>query len=160
MYERRFGNWVSWRNRHTLEQCDCPGVYAIARCPRDIANKPFKWRKDIIYIGMTNAVSGLSGRLRRFDDTISGKRRVHGGADRVRLRYKSYGRLSPLLYVAVARFKCNPASNSASDLRKMGAVAKFEYTCFAEYVEHFRKLPMFNDKATGKYSREIGPYDG
>ena len=154
MIERRFSTWLSWRQRKELPRSGCPGVYAIARSGRDLTDKEFKIREDIIYFGMTNAISGLQGRLQQFDNTISGKRRAHGGADRVRHGYASYGRLVPQLYVSVARFACDPTSGLPADLRKMGSVARFEYLCFAEFVEHFGRLPRFNDKASApKYSK-------
>jgi hypothetical protein len=131
-------------------------VYAIARSSRDLTDKAFKLREDIIYFGMTNAISGLQGRLQQFDNTISGKRLAHGGADRVRHRYASYSRLVPRLYVSIARFVCHPASDLPADLRKMGNVARFEYLCLAEFAERFDRLPRFNDKANApKYSKRV-----
>ena len=112
--------------------------------------------EPIIYFGMTNAIGGLAGRLQQFDDTISGRRLSHGGADRVRHKFPGYAHLVPRLYVAVAQFVCNPASGLPADLRKMGAVARFEYLCFAEYAEKFGRLPHFNDKkGAPKFSKRI-----
>jgi hypothetical protein len=147
MVERRFSTWHPWGQRGDLPQSRCPGVYAIARSRRHLSDKSFTLRADIIYFGMTNAISGLQGRLQQFDNTISGKRLAHGGADRVRHGYTSYSRLIPQLYVSVAQFACDPTSNRPADLRKMGSVARFEYLCFAEFVERFGRLPRFNDKA-------------
>jgi hypothetical protein len=108
---------------------------------------------------MTNAAYGLLGRLQHFDDTISGKRVAHGGADRVRQGYPSYARLAPRLYVSVARFPCDPTSNKPGDLHKMGNVARFEYLCLAAFVEQFARLPRFNDKANSpKFSKRA--HDG
>lgn len=105
---------------------------------------------------MTNAVSGLKGRLKQFDNTISGKI-GHGGADRVRFKYRNYKKLAQNLYVAVAPFKCDVASNEPRGLRRMGEVAKFEYLCFAEFVKRFGKLPEFNNKKSSpKYSKTVG----
>lgn len=156
MYERRFAVWVSWKKIDKLRHCECPGVYVISRCKSNLDGRRFTWRKDIIYIGMANSV-GLKDRLRQFDDTISWRkgRSLHGGADRVRYCYRSYGSLSRHLYVAVARFKFDPNSNRHSDLRKWGNVLRFEYLCFAEYVERFDVLPPFNDRATLKFSRKV-----
>jgi hypothetical protein len=52
----------------------------LAYTTRNIAGKHFSWRKEIIYVGMTNAIAGLKGRLKQFDNTILGKI-GHGGAD-------------------------------------------------------------------------------
>lgn len=133
-----------------------PGVYALAYSTKNIAGKPFSWRKEIIYIGMTNAVSGLKGRLKQFDNTISGKT-GHGGADRVRFKHRNYGKLVKNLYVAVVPFKCDATSNEPTDLKKMGEVARFEYLCFAHFVEKFGELPEFNNKKhSPKYSKSVG----
>ena len=156
MYEARFSPWQSWGRRRKLRGLELPGVYAIAYTGRDISGKRFEWRKEIIYVGMTNAVSGLKWRLNQFDNTIFGKR-GHGGADRVRFKYPNYAKLVKKLYVSVAPFKCNVKSNHPTDLRKMGDVAKFEYMSFAHFVERFKKLPKFNNKKESpKYSKTRG----
>jgi hypothetical protein len=156
MVERRFSKWHAWSERAELSRCECPGVYAIARSKQRLAGQAFSLRKDIIYFGMTNAVSGLRGRLKQFDDTISGKRLAHGGADRVRRGFPSYGRLVPKLYVSVAPFACDPASNKPADLRRLGNVARFEYLCFAAFAERFEHLPRFNDKRNSpKFSKRV-----
>src|SRR5258705_2743373 len=104
MYENRFSRWLSWRVRGGLPDLEFPGVYAIARSPIDLSERAFSWRKEIIYVGMTNAAFGLKGRLKQFDNTIVGKT-GHGGADRVRYRFQNYNRLANQLYVAVAPFR-------------------------------------------------------
>lgn len=139
--------WLPWGQRGDIPRSRWPGVYAIARSRRDLADRAFSLLEEIIYFGMTNGVSGLQGRLQQFDNTISGKRLAHGGADRVRHGDASYSRLVPRLYVSVARFTYDPKSNLPADLRKMGNVARFEYLCFAEFVGRFGHLPRFNDKA-------------
>lgn len=105
---------------------------------------------------MTNGASGLQGRLKAFDNTIHGKR-GHGGADRFRYKHKTYSKLIKKLFVAGAPFKANVTSNKPKDLIAMGNVAKFEYQCFAQYVENYNKLPEFNDKKLSKkYSLTYG----
>jgi hypothetical protein len=159
MYETKFSPWRSWSSRDEALGAEYPGVYALAYSTRDIAGKPFSWRREIIYFGMTNAAYGLKGRLKQFDNTILG-RTGHGGADRVRFKYRDYSKLVRKLYVAVAPFKCGAISDEPRDLRTMGEVAKFEYLCLAYFVEHFRKLPEFNDKKNSpKYSKTIGRED-
>lgn len=51
------------------------------------------------------------------------------------------------LYVSVCSFECDAKSNAPKDLIIMCEVAKFEYDCFAEYVEKFGYLPEFNNKS-------------
>ena len=156
MYENKFSPWRSWPRRDETLGVEYPGVYVLAYSTRDIAGKPFFWRREIIYVGMTNAASGLKGRLKQFDNTISGKT-GHGGADRVRFKHPSYAKLVQNLYVAVVPFKCDTTSNKPRDLRRMGGVAKFEYLCFAQFVERFGALPEFNSKKDSpKYSSAGG----
>ena len=95
---------------------------------------------------MTNSKGGLKNRLRQFDNTIYRKRNNHGGAMRVRYKYKDYDDLIKHLYVAVFPIKCDVTSNKVKDLLIMGDVTKSEYICFAKYVKNFDKLPEFNDK--------------
>jgi hypothetical protein len=153
MYERLFSHWISWESRNCYVG-DEPGVYVIAKSKRNIAGKPFSWRKEIVYVGMTNAPYGLKGRLAHFDATISGKANNHGGADRVRYAHQEYKLLSPQLYVAVALFKCDVLSKKPKDLITMGKVADFEYRCFAEFTKQFDRMPEFNDKRSKKFSRQ------
>lgn len=156
MYENRFSPWKPWPRRDEALGIEYPGVYALAYSAKNIAGKPFSWRKEIIYVGMTNSISGLKGRLKQFDNTIVGKT-GHGGADRVRYKYRNYGSLVKRLYVAVAPFKCDPESNEPKDLKIMGGVAKFEYLCFAHFVEKYGELPQFNNKKESpKYSLTAG----
>mgnify|MGYP001569243746 CR=1 FL=1 len=140
-----FSKWAKWSDRDTLEGIQFPGIYAIALSEADISKKQFSWRKEIIYIGMTNAKGGLKGRLNQFDNTIKGGD-GHGGAHRVRFKHPKYNKLVPQLYVAVCPKECNVASNEPSDLRIMGYVANHEYECFACFAETFGQLPEFNDK--------------
>lgn len=140
-----FKDWSRWSNR--TESCGLgnPGVYAIAISSADISGIPFSWRPDIVYIGMTNAKSGLRSRLRQFDRTIYGGE-GHGGACRVRFKHPRYEKLISELFVAIWSFECDVISNAAGDLRIMGDVAKQEYECIARFVEQFGQLPEFNDK--------------
>jgi len=94
---------------------------------------------------MSNAVSGLKGRLKQFDNTIIGKA-GHGGAERFLYDYPDHKKLVPKLYVAVAPFKCKVTSNAPADLLTMGDVAKAEYECWAEYVRLYKSPPQYNDK--------------
>lgn len=141
----KFSNWIKWSDRSKLKDLQCPGVYAISYNKTGINNKSFDWIEEIIYVGMTNSKKDIKNRLRQFDNTIFGKE-GHGGAKRVRYKYKDYDKLIKHLYVAVRPFKCDVTSNKEKDLLIMGKVAEYEYICFAEYVKGFGMLPEFNDK--------------
>ena len=156
MYEEKFSEWFSWDSRENAIDIRSPGVYVCAVSKNNISGEKFSWLPQIIYIGMTNSRAGLKGRLKQFDNTIIGKRGHHGGADRVRYKHQDYQELKKQLYVAVSPFKCDVKSNKPSDLRVMGEVVKFEYDCFAYFVELFEILPEFNNKQSPKYSSTIG----
>ena len=156
MKRRRFSRWLRWLDRNEHLGINYPGIYAIAYTRNRLAGKLFTWRPDIIYIGMTNGIGGLRSRLQQFDNTIAGKT-GHGGADRVRYKFRKYKPLSQRLYVAVAVFDCDVTSASPTDLRKMGDVAQFEYRCLADFAERFERVPAFNDKKNApKFSLTVG----
>lgn len=154
--QSEFSKWVKWTERDKLDGIKSPGIYCIAISENDLSNTVFDWNEKINYIGMTNAVSGLKGRLKQFDNTIQGKT-GHGGADRFRYEYRNYEDLKRKLFVSVKYFECNVKSNLPNDLLVMGEVAKHEFVCFAEFVSRHRRLPKFNDKPnTKKYSLTVG----
>lgn len=156
MYESRFTKWMRWCDRDTVQGINYPGIYICAISEEDISGKNFSWTTNIVYVGMTNSLKGLKGRLKQFDNTIVGKS-GHGGADRVRFKHQDYQKLVFNLFVTVASFECNVGSNIPQDLRIMGEVAKFEYDCFAYYKELYGQLPEFNDqKRSPKYSLTFG----
>jgi hypothetical protein len=74
MYEEDFTNWRPWLEGDNHADIRRAGVYAIALSCEPLAGRAFSWRNDIIYVGMTNTVAGLKGRLKQFDNTIAGKR--------------------------------------------------------------------------------------
>lgn len=156
MYEDKFTAWIRWADRESADNIRYPGIYACAISPSNLTGLPFTWLQEIAYIGMTNSITGLKGRLKQFDYTIAGKT-GHGGADRVRYRYNNYGSLTNNLFVAIVPFECDVKSNIPDDLRIMGEVCQFEYNCFAHYVDKFGNLPEFNNKKLSpKYSLTIG----
>ncbi|MSU78884.1 MAG: hypothetical protein EXS16_12415 [Gemmataceae bacterium] len=143
--QKVFSHWESWSKRSTLAGLSYPGVYALVISPTNISATAFSWRHEIVYVGMTNAKGGLKARLRQFDNTIQG-RDGHGGAHRFRYKHADYDKLKSQLYVSVCSWDCDVTSNNPADLRIMGEVAKYEYECFALFVEAFGVLPEFNDK--------------
>jgi len=149
MEEKKFTKWTKWENRNSLEGMNFPGIYCIAISEIDLSEINFNWISEIKYVGMTNSIKGLKGRLKQFDNTIIGKT-GHGGADRFRFKHENYQDLVRTLYVSVCSFECNVKSNSPKDLRIMGEVTKLEYDSFANYSEKFNRLPEFNDKVQSK----------
>ena len=144
--EANFSYWAAWQDRRQLQNLHFPGVYILAISQTQLSGKAFSWIEEIAYVGMTNSVNGLLGRLRQFDNTILGKQ-GHGGAERFCNDYHKPEDLFPLLYVAVFSFPCEVTALTSRDLRIMGDVAKAEYECFARYVNDFGRMPRYNDKA-------------
>lgn len=127
MNKNKFSHWEKWEDRENLNDLKFSGIYALSISKTSITNKPFSWDSKIVYFGMTNSVKGLKGRLNQFHYTISGKDSQHGGAERFLNKHSDYKKLSKILYVAIAPFKCNVESNKPKDLRIMGTVCKAEY---------------------------------
>jgi hypothetical protein len=151
MAGNEFTKWKKWVSRDNLADIEYPGIYCIALSESDLSGQDFTWIREIIYVGMTNSRAGLKGRLKQFNSTINGKTR-HGGADRFIYRYHDHQDLVNRLFVSIRPFKCDVESNDPENLITMGDVAKFEYECFATYVEKFGCLPEFNDKKSPKFS--------
>jgi len=151
-----FTNWQPWLSRNKLgEILRYPGIYVVRLCSETAPeNLSFQWAEDVIYVGMTNSVAGLKGRLAQFDETMRTPRVTHGGADRVRLKHQDYNHFASSAYVAVCHVVCDVTSNRPDDLKLMGKVAELEYLALAIYVEKFGRLPEFNNKkATKKFSK-------
>lgn len=156
MKSPRFSRWLRWLDRNQHLGITYPGIYLIAHTHVPLADKAFTWRPDIIYIGMTNSIAGIRSRMQQFDNTLAGKT-GHGGADRVRYKFRKYKPLCQRLYVAVVIFACDVTSASPIDLRRMGDVAQFEYRCLAHFAERFKRVPEFNDKKKApKFSLTVG----
>jgi len=147
-----FSNWQHWQDRNQLYNLKYPGIYILLYTQNDISSTRFDWKKDIIYVGMTNSKGGLKSRLQQFENTIAGKT-GHGGAERVIYKHSNYKKFASNLYVSVCPFICDITSNNAKDLLIMGKVVEFEYICFAEYVKRFKCLPEFNDKKRSPKNR-------
>jgi hypothetical protein len=112
----RFSIWKRWVERRALADLAYPGVYVLCLSRERLGGKRFAWRSDVVYVGMTNPGRGLAGRLRQFDDTVSGRRDNHGGADRVRYRYGNYARLISRFFMSVRPVICDVTSNTPRDL--------------------------------------------
>ncbi|MGA2769170.1 MAG: hypothetical protein ABSF24_12800 [Candidatus Bathyarchaeia archaeon] len=140
-----FSRWKRWADRDTIAGIYFPGVYALAISAADISGKPFTWRREIVYIGMTNSKGGLRSRLQQFDNTIHHKE-GHGGARRFLTKYPDPVCLAKHLFVSVCSQGRKLSWDNPLDLRLMGRVARQEYECMATYYDEFGQLPEFNDK--------------
>lgn len=144
----KFSPWVAWDERDSLVAAQYPGIYCIALSNEPLVGTPFSM-KPVIYIGMSNARSGLKGRLQQFDNTLQG-RQGHGGALRVRYKYHNYAELVRKMYVSIVPFQCNPECPDPIDYLMMGDVARAEYVCLAIYKYEFGDVPEFNRRTSPK----------
>jgi len=143
MGRSKFGKWHKWTNRNSIKNVKFPGVYCVAISVKNLENKPFKYKDRIEYIGMTISKTGLKGRLAQFNRTLKGGR-GHSGAKTMR-KVHAYRKVLPNLYVAIRPFVFNVKEITPSNLRKMGDVVKYEFSCFAKYaLKNNHKLPRFN----------------
>jgi hypothetical protein len=150
-----FSSWKRWPDRNEYYGISFPGVYVVAISDEDLSGLKFSYLDDIVYVGMTNAVKGLRGRLSQFDNTISKKHWQHGGADRLLFKHRNYKKLINKLYISMQHWECDPSQKSASDLLTMGEVLKMEFVTMAKCIQHrpCKQIPVFNDmKNSPKYT--------
>lgn len=142
-----FSSWIKWDNWVSKrDKFKHPGIYALRISEDNIEGQPFEWVEDIVYLGMTCAVTGLKGRLNQFNITLrDNKGGGHGGARRFRYDYEVGQQLAILLYVAICEFK-RDANVTPEYLLVNGEVVKAEYVALAVYLNKFKKLPRYNDK--------------
>ena len=149
----KFSTWTKFDLRDKAEKR--PGIYAIALSKKDISDTPFDYVEEVVYIGMTNSKTGLSGRLNAFNNTLRDKSGPgHGGAERFRKDFEDGEALAKKLYVAVCPFKCDVTSIARKDLEAMGSVARAEYVAFANYAKRYGALPKYNDKQKSPKRKE------
>ena len=146
MKKEKFSKWFKWEQRNSIKNISFPGIYVIARSKENLSDKKLKLIKEIIYIGMTNSKGGLKQRLKQFNNTITTGKKGHGGADRIKYKFRDHKNLIPCLYVSVFQKSINTKNPSPEDYIKMGEIAALEYDAFAWYLKKFHKLPKFNDK--------------
>ena len=114
------------------------GVYALAYTTKKLEGKKVKIG-DIFYIGMSNSLAGVRGRLKQFIGSING-RQTHSAGMRL---FRDYLNRVPFedhvgdkrLWAIALTFKCNvrKADRQATDLRTMGRVTCLEYYLLAHY---------------------------
>jgi hypothetical protein len=152
VHEERFSAWRPWAKRNDHEGITRPGIYVIAHSSGALAGCRFSWRKDVIYVGMTNAKAGLKGRLNQFDRTMAGKL-AHGertgAVCTAGTPGSAGGPTSPWL------FECDPESHLAKDLRTMGDVAGLS-TCVSRTSSSVRQAARVQRQEKARSS--AGPW--
>lgn len=144
----------SWTGLHSSESfvrpdLKFPGVYLLAYTESDIEGAPVSAR-DVFYVGMSNARSGVRGRLNQFRAGIE-KNGLHSGAMRF---FREYGRNKPFSIAKSGKRFCfaaltlpcvsDKAAAKAEDLRAMGHVACLEYYAIAYVAAQTGRKPALN----------------
>jgi hypothetical protein len=144
--ELEFRVWHAWDQREKIEGYNLPGIYLIRiTSAANVAGSPANLT-DAAYIGMTNSLKGLKGRLEQFDKTIRGKADSHNPAKRIRKERGNYEWQDPL-YVAAMSIECDTKTPEYDDYIKMGWVVYLEYVTLAKYHDVNKKLPQYNIKS-------------
>ena len=99
---------------------------------------------------MTISKNGLNGRLNQFESSMYGKDGVHGGAERVRFKYKNVNSFFKNTYISAAIFELTTKFDSSNNWRVKGACVGHEYNSFAEYFDKYNELPEFNNQIKSK----------
>lgn len=147
--------WFRWEKRKIIPNKKQPGVYFIAVSKKDISDEDYSLIKEIIYIGMSKSKKGINRRLNQFnrgmkkvnDIYING---VHGGAERVRNKYRSLKHFSKKAYVSVKFFPLADTTKIADIHRQYGKCIKHEYDSIADYFDKHGILPKFNNPDSKK----------
>jgi len=142
--------WIPWNKRNQILKKDQPAIYYIAYSEVNIEDNDFSYIEEIVYIGMTISNNGLKGRLNQFDKTMKGSDGGHGGAERVRFKYRNADDFFKKTYVSACIFELSKEKNTSNDWRIKGDCVGHEYKSFAEYLDNHKKLPEFNDMKKSK----------
>jgi hypothetical protein len=142
--------WMPWNKRNDILKKNQPAIYYIAYSKSEIQDNAFSFIKEIVYIGMTISKKGLKGRLDQFEKAMMGANRVHGGAERVRVKHKDADIFFKNTYVSACIFELSKEKNKPDDWRIKGECVKHEYKSFAEYLDEHGELPEFNDMERSK----------
>lgn len=132
--ELSFSSWVSWANRNSIPDGNSPGVYLVAVSAEDLAGKAVEW-SHVSYIGMSNALGGIKGRLRQFDRAIQGNG-GHSGGNKAFDVWKHYSAWADQVFVSAMPVPCNPWRRTPEDLQRMGLVTFLEYEAFSAYLQY------------------------
>ncbi|EJG1619291.1 hypothetical protein QX216_13505 [Vibrio parahaemolyticus] len=126
-----FSSWSYWTDRGSLENISYPGIYALAITSDDLTGQKMSF-DNIVYIGMSNSLSGIKGRLNQLNRSINGGR-GHSGGNTIRDHLGEYSdwKNDLDLYVSICPIICDVKRRSIEDLKLMGAVSYMEYEAFS-----------------------------
>lgn len=144
---------LKWKALHGEQFADAslryPGVYLLAYTAKQLGGTAIV-EKDILYVGMSNAESGVKARLKQFRRGLE-TYGYHSGAMRFYREYQKNVPWSKLkkrktfFYVALP-IECTSekAILTPSDLRALGHVSCLEYYAIARIREKTKRMPPLN----------------
>lgn len=141
--------WTKWKSRKSIPQIKQPGVYFIALSDQDISGQSFRYIEEIIYVGVSISIKGVQGRLYQFKKAMEGRNGVHGGAERVRFKHTEIRKFFDRIYICVKPFPLTE-NDPVFNWKQKGECLKEEYVSIATYLNHFGRLPEFNDQKRSK----------
>lgn len=135
-----------------MENGQFPGIYIFAYSEKKLEDREISI-DDIFYVGMSNAVGGVKSRVNQFNSCIEGNAENHSGGKRFfnvfsnEIPYSEFGG-DKKLYFQFFTLPCDVRKRyrSASDLRRMGLIAKLEYEMLAFIKENTGNEPELNKK--------------
>lgn len=137
-----------WTPLFPLEDARLPpysGVYLLAYQSGNLKGKRVT-SQTVFYVGMTNKIDGIQGRLKQFKSAVAGKG-GHSGGNRF---YRDIAGRNPdhSFYVAWIDFKCERRKGlrTPCDLQVMGTVAGLELYVMAYILDREKKEPELNKK--------------
>lgn len=143
-----FGQWCHWSEIGQIANLNFPGVYALAITSEHLSGKSMKYNQ-VSYIGMSNSLAGIKGRLSQLNRSINGKF-GHSGGRSIRNKYGVYidWKANLYLYVSICPVICDVSKRSVKDLQLMGAVSYMEYEAFSLFRKKVPKkgIPEFNTR--------------
>lgn len=144
----KFSKWHYWADRTEITNINYPGIYLLAITNQNLTAKTAKY-EHVSYIGMTNSISGLRGRLGQLHSSINGGT-GHSGGNTIRRQlglYEEWGNGLDL-YVSVCPVICDTKERTPKDLQLMGAISYMEYEAFALFKNTCPKQekPQYNTR--------------
>jgi hypothetical protein len=133
---------MGWENRNEYKFKLFQGVYVIAVTNKRLEGEKVTWN-DVVYIGMTNSLGGLSNRWRQFDRAINGKF-GHSGGKTIYEDLGPYYKWKKNLFVAAMGIECNVKNPKDEDYIRMGWVAFYEYEAFSMFFRNTGEHPKYN----------------
>lgn len=125
-----FSKWHEWDGFRDINDI-YSGIYAIAISNKTLHSNRVNYN-DIVYIGMSNSMLGIKGRLTQLNNAIHGKY-GHSGGKSMFNDLGNYKKWNKKLFVSVMPIECDVKRRNVDDLINMGVVTCLEYMAFAKF---------------------------